>query len=442
MQAQQALLTSWGKLHSKTLTYRPERQRDLKAIMLQQHPNGIIAYAKGRSYGDVALNENGHAILTERLNRFLSFNDQTGELVCEPGVTFADLLTTFLPRGYFAPVCPGTAFVTLGGAVANDIHGKNHDRVGSFGEHVLWLELLLPNGISEIVSPKQNPTLFYATIGGLGLTGLIRKIAIKLIPTLKHVQIRKQRISNLDNFLEQLIAARDEAYYSVGWIDGNARGKSLGRGILTTATPVSDEMKQLKKNKSLTVPIQFPNFVLNPITINCFNSALYHSMRKTPLSKLVSLGDFLFPLDNLLHWNRMYGKRGFYQFQCVIPDAQAQQALADLMETISKSRAASFLSVIKTLGKAGTGLLSFAKPGVTLALDFPNTKEVKTLLKQLEMLVLKYQGRVYLAKDACLAPESLQLMYPNLSEFQQVLCNVDPKHVMQSNLSRRLGITS
>jgi decaprenylphospho-beta-D-ribofuranose 2-oxidase len=436
-------LTGWGRnSHAGASVCRPERVSQAQARMAEAEPErGLIARGGGRAYGDAALNRGGRVMLTTRLDRFLDFDQTTGLLQAEAGVTFADLLHVLLPRGWLAPASPGTAFTTLGGAVANDVHGKNHDRVGSFGDHLAWIELMLPSGEIVRVSQQHRPELFHATIGGIGLTGVIVAIGFRMmrVPS-PAVRASERRCRNLDGFLAALSEARRRSTYSVGWIDGLARGAGLGRGILEEAEPVESVAAAARPMRRHRVPLDAPAALLNPASIGLFNALYFRRIPDGGRERLRSYEHFLYPLDTIGDWNRIYGRRGFYQFQCVLPDAAAAGGLARLLETIAGSGRASFLAVLKTLGGDGSGMLSFPMRGFTLALDFPRARGVEELLGRLEGLTLDHGGRVYLAKDSLLSAAGFRAMYPRLSEFRAVLDAVDPERRFNSDMARRLRI--
>jgi len=436
------MLSGWGRSSVARVTAcRPERLSELRQALRQTGAEGIISHGGGRSYGDAALNDGGRAILTRRLDRLLAFDRRTGLLVAEPGVTFETLTRIFLPRGFLAPVSPGTAFATLGGAVANDVHGKNHDRAGSFGDHVAWLDLMVPGGEIVRTSASEEPDLFAATVGGLGLTGVIVSLALRLAPVPSPaVVVREERMADLDAFMAGLAAARESAGYSVGWIDALARGRSLGRGLLQTAEPAPEGTSAETRRRSRSIPVDLPGFVLNPLSIAAFNRWYYGRVPAEGRERVTAWERFLYPLDALRDWNRIYGRRGFFQFQCVLPEESAAVGLRALLGAIAEARSASFLAVLKTLGREGLGHLSFARRGWTLALDFPRTRRVVALLGRLERLALDHGGRIYLAKDALLSPAGFRAMYPALPRFQAVLAQVDPQGIMASDLARRLRI--
>lgn len=436
-------LQGWGRVtRAETLASRPERQREVAPLLLApEAAPGLIAYGGGRSYGDVALNSGGATLLTQRLNRLLDFVPDTGLLVCEAGVTFQDILRTFLPRGYAAPVSPGTAFVTIGGAIANDVHGKNHDRHGSFGDHLAWIELVLPDGRLVRASREEEAELFAATIGGLGLTGLILRAAFHLqkAPS-THFVVHERRLPDLQSFMAAFAEVRRQATYSVGWIDGVARGGQLGRGILQTAEYATGEVPRARPARERRMPVDLPALALNRHSVRLFNEAYFRRVPAAGRERILPVEQFLYPLDAVLDWNRLYGKRGFYQLQCVLPDAAAERGLPALMERVAEAGAASFLAVLKTLGERGRGYLSFPLPGFTLALDLQARPETPALMAQLESMILDHGGRVYLAKDACLSPEGFRRMYPELPHLQAVLKRVDPAGRMRSDMARRLQI--
>lgn len=432
--------SGWGRIsHARSLVARPEIQDDIPVVLDDLEGDTIVARGCGRSYGDAALNDRGRIALTSRLNHFVSLDRETGSVVCQAGVTIIDLIQTLLKSGYLPPVCPGTGFVTMGGAVANDVHGKNHHRDGSFGDHLEWIKLRLANGEIRTVSPKSDVELFRATVGGIGLTGIIEQIAFKLerVPG-PWLEVRKRRIQNLPAFLD---AFEEEARskYVVGWIDALATGKNLGRGALEVANP-TNKTGTKKRRRERRIPFDLPGFALNRATVKTFNEIYFRSTPGREATTLEDYETFLFPLDRILDWNRMYGKKGFYQFQCVLPKNDGKKSLEKLLSTISAYRKASFLAVLKAMGAAGKGFLSFPMKGYSLALDFPNGKDTLELLRKLEAITLDQGGRVYLAKDSVLSAESLAKMYPDLDKYKDILNRVDPERVFQSDMSRRLDL--
>ncbi|MBV8167371.1 MAG: FAD-binding oxidoreductase [Alphaproteobacteria bacterium] len=438
MRSKSMVLGGWGRAPlAKVDAFRPERLSELHRALVQSVDRGVLARGAGRSYGDQALNEGGHVALTERLDRVLGFDAATGLLVAEPGVTIQTTMRLFLPRGWQVPVSPGTGLATLGGALANDVHGKNHDRVGSFGNHVRWFDLALADGTTRRVTPDGEPALWRATIGGMGLTGIVTALAVQMMQVPSDaVDVTVRRVRDLDDFMSALTASRATASYSVGWIDALARGRKLGRGILETAEPAPQGVGA-GPSKRKRVPLDFPGFALNKLSVKLFNE-LYYRRAGSPAQRREPVEKFLFPLDSLLDWNRIYGKRGFHQFQCVIPDAEAGRGIPKLLDAVSRAGAASFLAVLKTLGGEGRGLLSFPLRGFTLALDLPRREDTAALFATLEQITLDQGGRIYLAKDALLSAAGFQRMYPNAAEFRRVVESVDPNHRFTSDMARRL----
>jgi decaprenylphospho-beta-D-ribofuranose 2-oxidase len=434
-------LSGWGRVRrARSLAARAERISDLAAAIAEDHAGGISIYGSGRSYGDSALNAQGHSCLTGRLNRILAFDETSGIVEVEPGVTFRQLLDVFLPKGWIAPVTPGTAFATIAGAVAHDVHGKNHERDGSFGQHVTEIDLLTPDGLLRTLGPRSRPAWFRATCGGCGLTGIMTRIAFRMhrVPG-GYVKVTRRRFDGLEAFLEAFEVAKDTTY-SVGWIDAVATGRDLGRGILETAEPAVDTRPIARSKQERAVPFELPLSLVNPTSVKAFNALYFHSASKEGAISLKPYSSFLYPLDAVGSWNRIYGKRGFHQFQCVVPYTNGDVALRRLLEAISSCGAPSFLSVLKRLGPGRAGYLSFPMEGYTLAVDFPNNPTTELLYRALVHLTLDHGGRVYLAKDALLWPEAFAQMYPELDEFRQVLDELDPMARLQSDMARRLQV--
>lgn len=433
-------LAGWGRTgRARVAAYRPERRLEAAEIAAGASAHSILARGAGRSYGDAAVNGGGAALLTERLDRILA---DDGEVVaCEPGVTFRTLLEVLLPRGRMVPVSPGTAFATVGGAVACDVHGKNHDVAGSFGDHVEWIDLALASGETVRVSPREDPGLFAAAVGGLGLAGVILAVAFRTVRVPSDaMEVRETRHGDLDAFMAALAEAR-RSDHAVGWIDAVARGATLGRGVLQTArfAPAGAPPMPASERR-IRMPFDLPGFALNRRTVGLFNELYFRRVPAGGRERRMPAAAFLYPLDAILDWNRMYGRAGFHQFQCVVPDAQAGRGIPALMEAVSASGAGSFLAVLKTLGAGGRGHLSFPMPGFTLALDVPAGGAAEELLPRLERITLDHGGRIYLAKDSRLSPEGFRRMHPRLPEFRAVLERVDPHARFQSDLSRRLCI--
>jgi FAD/FMN-containing dehydrogenase len=437
----------WGRYPlSEGPLFRPERRADLSAILNSGLFASYIARGLGRSYGDTALNTQGGTIAQTRLNRLLAFDEATGTLTCEAGVSFAELIETFLPRGWFLPVTPGTKFVTVGGAVANDIHGKNHHTDGAFSRFVEELELLTPTGEVLRCSPSEHADVFWATVGGIGLTGLILTVRFRLTrvsTAYANVSYRKAR--NLDEAIALFSEDGDRHPLSVAWIDCLATGASMGRSVLMLgdyATP--DQLPTgaaplaLAPAARLAIPVDFPSGTLNRYTVAAFNALFY--AKHGDHDKLVHFEPYFYPLDAIGDWNRMYGKAGFAQYQVVLPDATARDGLTELLERFSGSGRASFLAVLKRFGPEGSGLLSFPMAGYTLALDLPMDATLPAFLRALDERVVDWGGRVYLAKDALVTPAHFARMYPRLEAFKAVQRRLDPQGRMGSDMARRLGL--
>ncbi|BAW80571.1 FAD linked oxidase domain-containing protein [Candidatus Nitrosoglobus terrae] len=410
----------------------------------------LICRGQGRSYGDAAISSQGQVMLSERLNRFLAFDDSTGILTAEAGATLAEILETFVPRGWFPAVTPGTQYVSIGGAIAADVHGKNHHHAGTLGVHVTELELMLADGHRQRCSPEKNESLFWATLGGMGLTGIITEASFRLIPIeTAAIMAEHNPASDLEVTFKWLEDTDYDDQYTVAWIDCASARRHFGRSIVMKGHHARrDELPDDWKDPffvpplcSKSIPFNFPSFVLNRFTMAVFNERYYRHQGRKKGSFITDYASFFYPLDALAHWNRLYGRRGFLQYQVAIPDPYAHEGIRRLLEHLINSRQGAFLAVLKRFGSANAGLLSFPVAGYTLALDLPMTgKKVLNLLQQLDELVIKYGGRVYLAKDACLSPESLRAMYPRLEEWQRIKQVVDPERRFQSDLSRRLQL--
>jgi len=443
-------LCGWGNYPRQPCrVFRPEKPADGRAIIQKGPADDFIARGLGRSYGDSAINAEQGVILTSRLNRFIDFDPATGILEAEAGVALADIIDVFLPRGFFLPVTPGTKFVTLGGAVAADVHGKNHHQAGSIGNFIVDFKLLTATGEARNCSRHENADLFRATMGGMGLTGVILSVRLRLAATDScYVQVDYQRAANLDQALE-LFASGDQQYrYSVAWIDCLATGAALGRSVLMRGNTLAradlpadlaDKPLELPHKHHRSVPFNMPAATLNPLTVRLFNAVFYH--RHKDQRQIVDFDTFFYPLDSTLHWNRMYGKRGFIQYQPAFPPQTARQGLVELLEALTSSRRASFLAVLKSFGPVGEGLLSFPFEGQTLALDLPYTgPDLLNFTRQLDAIVLKHGGRIYLAKDACLEPATFKAMYGQVDTFQAIRRQFDPDLKFNSSQARRLGL--
>jgi FAD/FMN-containing dehydrogenase len=386
----------------------------------------ILPFGMGRSYGDSCLNDGGVLLLTTGLNRFIRFDQENGLLRCEAGVSLDDILKTIVPRGWFLPTTPGTKFVTVGGAIANDIHGKNHHRAGTFGCHVTRFELLRSDGSRMECSPTENPDWFAATMGGLGLTGLITWAEFKLRAIQgPMIEMESIKFSNLSEFF-QISRESDERFeYTVSWIDCLAKGGSLGRGICMRGKHAAQgSEKNAQLGRRISVPFMMPNFLLNSYFMKAFNLAYYS--RQGPLKRsTVHYDSFFYPLDSIGHWNRIYGSRGFFQYQFVVPFSENQEAVREIVDRVASSRLGTFLAVLKTFGSIKSpGMLSFPQPGTTLALDFPNRGAATfKLFEEMDTVVSRAGGRLYPAKDARMPAHVFQTGFPRWREFSRY---VDP----------------
>ena len=441
-------LSGWGRFPvEECRTFRPERRAGLAAILDSGAEPSYIARGLGRSYGDAALNGGAGVICFERLNRMIAFDPDGGVLECEAGVSLAEILDCFLPRGWFLPVTPGTRFVTLGGAIAHDVHGKNHHRVGAISNFILDFRLQTARGEILACSPRENTEVFWATVGGAGLTGLILTARLRLqrVET-AHVVVDYLKVPHFEEALDAM-AESDHLYeFSVAWIDCLARGKALGRSVLMRANPAArsdlparaDPLSRRRPSER-ALPFDFPSGLLNPLTVGAFNE-LFYRLHRTASGRLADIDSFFYPLDAIAHWNRMYGRRGFVQYQIVFPPETSRTGLAKVLERVSGSGRGSFLGVLKSFGSASAGLLSFPFPGHTLALDLPVSDGLVPFLRELDRLVLDCGGRVYLAKDAVTTRESFAAMYPRLEEFRAIKARLDPDNRFSSSQARRVGI--
>ncbi len=406
----------------------------------------LIARGNGRGYGDCALNAQ-KTVEMRGLDRMLAFDPVAGVLTCEAGVLLAEIIDVFLPRGWFLQVTPGTRFVSVGGAIAADVHGKNHHGNGAFGDWVDSIDLLLEDGRIVRCGPHEEPALFAATCGGMGLTGTILRARLRLLPV-ETAFIRQETLKA--DTLEAVMALFDASAawtYSVAWIDCLARGPHLGRSLLYRGEharrddlPMELRAAPLPPLPSRTrrVPLDLPGWALNRHSVRAFNTAYFH--RGRPGTQLVDLATFFYPLDGLLDWNRIYGRSGFVQYQCVLPRAASADGLRALLEQVSRAGLGSFLAVLKLFGAGSGRPLSFPLEGYTLALDFPANAGVFNLLLELDRIVADHGGRLYLAKDARMGAGMLRAGYPELAAFQDIRTRWNPTRAFRSLQSQRLGL--
>jgi decaprenylphospho-beta-D-ribofuranose 2-oxidase len=408
----------------------------------------LIPRGLGRCYGDSSLSS--HIISTLKYNRFLEFDQHHGILHCQSGLSFAEILDVIVPAGWFLPVTPGTKFVTVGGAIAADVHGKNHHGEGSFSKHVIELQLLAPSGLTHSCSRTENADIFWATCGGMGLTGIILEARFKLkkIETAYIVEERS-KATNVDE-LFRLFESSSNFTYSVAWIDCLAQGKSLGRGIMLNGehalTRDLQKPKQvqsplaLPKKGKLSIPFNLPSFTINPLTVKAFNTLYYSKAKRGQHRHVIDYETYFYPLDTIHHWNRVYGRKGFVQYQFAMPPSTSYEGVVRILKATSQARMPSFVSVLKTFGDCETGMIGFPMEGYMLALDFPITKFLFPFLDRLDEIVAECGGRLYLTKDSRMKPEMFRQGYPRLQEFLGVKLKVDGDKHFQSLQSKRLGI--
>jgi FAD/FMN-containing dehydrogenase len=383
----------------------------------------MLPVGLGRSYGDVCLLDGGTLLNSSGLSRLIAFNSETGLLRCEAGTTLAEILEFAVPRGWFLPTTPGTKYVTIGGAIANDVHGKNHHVAGTFGCHTPRFELVRSDGTRLECSETNNPSWYSATIGGLGLTGLITWAEIQLRPIVsRKIDYEGIKFVGIDEFLA---ISRESANveYTVAWIDCVAQGRNFARGIFMRGSHSSKPKPLFPSSQArLSMPVEMPTGLLNHLTVGAFNSLYYRKQFRARKTSVVDYEPFFYPLDSILHWNRIYGRKGLLQFQCVLPETGDSAGMTDLLRTITASGLASFLAVIKVFGnRRSPGMLSFPRPGITLALDFPVGEKSFDLLNRLGSITLDYGGSMYPAKDAMMTPAQFQTFYPDWRQFQRFI---------------------
>ncbi len=431
-------LSSWGKYpRVEAETLQPRTYNELSALLVDKKFTGIPR-GNGRSYGDSALAP--HVFSTAYFNHFLSFDETSGLLTCGAGIQLEEILTLFVSRGWFLPVTPGTQFITLGGAIASDVHGKNHHGAGCFSKHVHALRVMLANGEIVECSQAHNTELFYATCGGMGLTGIILEVSfyLKKIPSafIQEVTLKAPNLTEALHILE----GNQRSTYSVAWIDCMSEGQALGRSLIMLGEHAADLPLITPPKKNLTLPFDMPSFFLNAFGIRAFNALYYHRVRQTAREKLVPYQPYFYPLDRLLHWNRLYGRGGFTQYQCVIPKAAALEGLQAILKRISLSRKGSFLAVLKGFGPSNENYLSFPMEGYTLALDFKIESSLFPLLDELDRIVCDYGGRIYLTKDVRMSAETFRQGYPQWEKFMAIREKYGADKVFHSLQSKRLGI--
>lgn len=426
-------LGSWGRLSYRDYTVKI-LGRDMPAEDEKNASTSAIVRGSGLSYGDCCLNGNGVTYLTQKLDRFIEFDSSRGLLTCEAGVTLGEIQSSFASKGWMLPVTPGTQFVTVGGAIANDVHGKNHHRYGCFGNHVTEIKLARTDGHTFACSPTRESNWFAATVGGLGLTGVIREATIQLRPVLSRwLDIEALPYSSLEEFFAITSISEENWEYTVSWLDCSKAKRP--RGIFFRANHSEIDTDDYAGRSSWSIPVTPPISPVNRYSLAIFNSLYYAMHRKRSGAYRDHYTQYFYPLDSITHWNRLYGRKGFYQYQLVIPLKDSETVLQSLLREIARSGMGSFLSVLKTFGeRESLGMLSFPMAGVTMALDFPNRgKDLERLFKRLDAIVLDAGGRLYPAKDARMPAKVFAAGYSELPQFLQYK---DPG--LSSDLSRRL----
>jgi decaprenylphospho-beta-D-ribofuranose 2-oxidase len=451
MPGQTVRLTGWGRVSpsSAELTVPANAAAAGQAMRSgAAERRGVIARGLGRSYNNAAQCAGGVVISTAGLDRILALDARAGLVSCEAGVSLEQLMVAGLPAGWFVPVSPGTRQVTVGGAIAADVHGKNHHAAGSFARHVRSFDLLLPGGEPRTVTEQSDPALFWATAGGMGLTGLITRATLQLTRVASsRLRVDTVRTADIDQTMA-VLAEHDRRFgYTVAWSDSLARGAGLGRSVITSgdfAGPAELSARDARDpfafhpGARLGVPSGFPPGLINRYTVGLANEVWYRKAPRSRRGEIQAIGPFFHPLDGIRNWNRVYGPGGFRQYQYVVPFG-AEDAVRRSFELVSQARAPSFVTVLKRFGAGNPGLLSFPMPGWTLALDFPaRTPGLAGLFGALDRLVVQAGGRVYLAKDSRVPPDVLAEMYPRLPEFRKLRAELDPAGTLASDLSRRL----
>jgi FAD/FMN-containing dehydrogenase len=405
-------------------------------LITKQHES-VLVRGMGRSYGDSANALN--VLQTTYINHFIEFDKATGKLTAEAGITLREILEVIVPSGWFLPVTPGTSYVTLGGAIASDVHGKNHHISGTFGQHVMSLNILLGTGEVVTTSPQHHADLFHATCGGMGLTGVIISATIQLLPIKSSLISQKTIKADCIEEACEVFESNSDATYSVAWIDCLSKGKSLGRSVIMLGEHSEQGGLDVDIRQKVSVPFSTPSALLNSLTMKAFNTTYWHKSKHN-VSQTVGLMPYFYPLDAVGEWNRLYGKKGFVQFQCVVPKLDGVVNMRRLLTEISNSGEGSFLAVLKQFGIANQNLLSFPTEGYTLALDFKFSEAAITTVKKLEDMVVEMGGRIYLTKDAVMQESTFKATYPTWQKFEAVRAQYGAAGKFSSAQSKRLGL--
>lgn len=425
---------SWGN-YPKVESNFNDFEQHRKSSLFKQN---TIPFGNGRSYGDSCISEN--IIRFKNYNHFISFDKKNGLLTLQSGVLLSEIIEVVIPNGWFLKVNPGTKLITVGGAIASDIHGKNHHVEGCFSECVNWFSLLLPSGEIFKCSREENQEMFYSTCGGMGLTGYIIDVEIQL-KSINSIYINQKttKTKNLTETFEVFETIKNEPY-SVAWIDCLSKGDKIGRSLIMSGDFDDDGNLNYCPKKRLNIPFNFPSFSLNTLTVKIFNFLYYNRVFKKISFQKVNFDSFFFPLDSIRNWNRIYGKNGFTQYQFILPKEESYEGLKSILNEISKSGKGSFLAVLKLYGKENKNYLSFPLEGYSLALDFKIDKEVFNLLDKLDQIVLNHKGRIYLSKDVRVSKETFEKGYPQIKKFREVRRKYKLNEVLTSLQSQRVGI--
>lgn len=438
-------LANWGNYPAISCDETTFSQEEQVQDFISTH-SSVIARGNGRCYGDASLAQ--HSVSTLKYDKVLAFDTTNGIFECQSGITLDQILDIIVPRGWFLPVTPGTKFITVGGAVASDVHGKNHHVDGSFSGHIMDMDVITGNKEMITCSAHDHSDLFWATCGGMGLTGIITRVrfSLKKIST-AYIRQKQIKARNLEDLIRLFEEYKDYTY-SMAWIDCLQKGDSFGRGILIVgehATPeeLNEQQRkaplQLAAKRKLSVPFNLPSFALNTLTVKAFNWLYYLKNTKREINNIIPYEPFFYPLDAILHWNRGYGKAGFVQYQFVLP-LEKKEGLVAILQKISDAGLGSFLAVLKVFGKQDS-LISFPMEGYTLALDFPVRKGLFEFLDKLDEIVLQYGGRLYLSKDARMKQEVFWQSYPNAQKFADIIKTYNGTKLFRSVQSDRLLLT-
>ncbi|MGH3506580.1 MAG: FAD-binding protein [Nocardioidaceae bacterium] len=443
-------LTGWGRTAPSAASVREVAADQVAGAVRSAPERGVIVRGLGRSYGDAAQNAGGLVLELPRDTTGIHLDPDAGTATVAAGVSLDDVMRALIPRGWFVPVTPGTRYVSVGGALATDIHGKNHHRVGSFGAHVRSVDLVDGRGQLRVLSAETSPREFWATVGGMGLTGAITSTTFSVLPVeTASMRVDTDRVSDLDSLLDLMATTDDRYTYSVAWIDLLATGRTLGRSVLTRGEHARlDELPAAARSAPLDfgpkvrvgAPPIVPRGLMNPLTVRAFNEMWFRKAPRRRRDEIQPLAGFFHPLDGVAGWNRMYGSTGFVQYQFVVPDG-AESVMRTAVARIAEAGHASFLAVLKRFGPGNPGVLSFPMAGWTLALDLPASNRLVPLLDGLDELVLDAGGRTYLAKDSRSTAATIAAMYPRLDELRDVRRALDPDGVFVSDLARRLDLT-